>query len=221
MGLDKLTKDEIIELYESKNKDHEVTKQLLENMNKLFEKMNSGSFGQGSTTTISSEEREVPLMWCSMGILPVRIKHKITGDIIVTFDKTWEVRKVPYKDAKYLLNAYRRLFKEGKLVFVNKEDADDANMSDVLIVDEDKIRELLELPYEDLVKKMEQMTDTMKRVFIWHCAKQIKKDNEEFTKFSYSKIEPLCKKFGKTELKTILAKLTFVDEDYDGSDVKE
>lgn len=228
MGLEKLTKDEIIELYESKakeiekiEKDQQLNHQLLENMNKLFEKMNSGSFGQASATTNSTTEDSIPLMWCATGILPVQITDKITGDIIVTFDETWEVRNVSRSELKYLLNAYRKLFKLGKLVFVNKEDAERERMGDILVVDEDKILELLKLPYEKLADKMDDMTNTMKRTFLWHCAKRIKKSDERFTKYSYDKIEPLCKKFGNTELKTLMAKLTFVDEDYDGSDIKE
>ena len=221
MGYENLTKAEIIELLDKEREQQDATKEFLQNMNKLLEKMNSGGVGAQSKTTIQQVKPTVPLMWCSMGMLPVEIPNKNTNNIIVTFDKTWEVRDVDVSDVKHLVNSYRNLFREGKLVFVDKEDAKLYNMEDIDILDADKILSMLKLPINKLMDNFADLTDTMQRAFLWHCAKQVKYGNEDYVQYSYNKIKPLWSKFGNAELDNIIATLTFVDEDYDGSDVQE
>ncbi len=220
MGLENLTKSELIELFEKEQSEKEITQSLMKNMNTLLEKLNSGNFGVGTSATVQNKEDRIPLMWCSMGMLPVEIPNRQTGRIITTFDKTWEVRYIPSSDVEHLVNAYRKVFKDGKLIFVNKEDAQRYNMDEVEAMDESKILDMLELPKSKLIEKVRDLTETMQRTFLMHCAKQVKYENDDFMNYAYNKISPLWEKVGGIPMEDVIAQLTFTDVDYDGSDLK-
>lgn len=207
----KHTKDELVQIIEDLKDDKDVNKELFANLNSLLSRISEGNIGSTPPPT-KKEDDTVLLMWQGSSLVPV-IEDKHTREIIVAFDKTFEVRPVPASKIRTLINQHRRLFKDGLLVFVNEEDAEKEFFSDIPKINEDKILNLLEMDREKMIEEIRNMSSGVQRTILWHCAKKVQDEDPLYTKYAYDKIQYMARKIGNTDLNIITSTLAFVRED--------